>query len=362
MILTASGVERTLPKSTALERHLPSSSLKRRHAEEHANNSRYAVHPVLFAIWLVVSLCFPSLAVPGGLYDDLFSVTFPTENDGWACGRWGTVLHTGDGGRSWTRQASGTDNTLSSIHFVDAHTGWAVGNMGTILHTEDGGKTWGHQQSPVPLYLMGVHGVSPRKGFIVTERTTILSTDDGGKTWKTQFSDLDYVLHAVSFADPLHGWAAGEYGYIYHTENGGRTWEKQAGEFKISAETGDIVGGNYLFSVVAIDAMTAWAVGIDGYVTRTTDGGKTWEAVKTDLPKVHLFGIAVNRAGAIVIGGNGIMASSSDGRTFTPLPLTPPVHYGWLYGLTTRGSDFVAVGLRGAIYLSDSTTGKRVAY
>ena len=61
------------------------------------------------------------------LYDDLFSVSFPTEKEGWACGRWGTILHTADGGKTWIRQNSGTDFTLSSIYFVDSKNGWAVG-------------------------------------------------------------------------------------------------------------------------------------------------------------------------------------------------------------------------------------------
>ena len=43
--------------------------------------------------------------------DDLFSVTFPTEKEGWACGRYGTILHTSDGGATWSPQASGTTFT-----------------------------------------------------------------------------------------------------------------------------------------------------------------------------------------------------------------------------------------------------------
>jgi photosystem II stability/assembly factor-like uncharacterized protein len=81
---------------------------------------------------------------------DLFSVSFPTEKDGWACGRWGTMLHTTDGGWTWTRQESGTDYTLTSISFVDPAHGFAVGDGGTILSTKDGGKTWTRQKSPVP--------------------------------------------------------------------------------------------------------------------------------------------------------------------------------------------------------------------
>jgi photosystem II stability/assembly factor-like uncharacterized protein len=290
-----------------------------------------------------------------GMSEDLLSVTFPTEKEGWACGRWGVVLHTVDGGKTWTLQSSGNENTLVSICFVDPQNGWAVGEEGTILHTTDGGKTWEKQKSPVPFYLMKVYFVTPLKGWIVGERTHILSTVDGGKTWNIQFKDEDFILKSISFCDPLHGWAVGEYGFIYHTKNGGANWKKQAGHFDISEETGAVEGGNFLFDITAVDPQTAWAVGIDGYVIRTLDGGKTWKEVKTDAPKTQLFCVASNQGGTVLIGGNGtILISMDDGKTWKNPKFEPPIIYGWLYGLARRGSsEFVTVGWDGSIYLSE---------
>ena len=230
------------------------------------------------------------------LYHDLFSVSFPTEKDGWICGRWGTVLNTSDGGKSWVQQNTGTQFTLSSIYFVDPQNGWTVGDQGTIIHTGDGGKTWKQQQSPVSFYLMDVHFVSPLKGWIVTERTNILFTNDGGKTWSVQFSDEDYILKGISFCDSVHGWAVGEYGYTYYTRDGGASWEKQGGFCAIDENTGYLVGGDFLYDVVAVDPQTAWAVGIDGYVIKTVDGGETWQQVDTWAPKTQLFCIASDGA------------------------------------------------------------------
>jgi photosystem II stability/assembly factor-like uncharacterized protein len=288
--------------------------------------------------------------------EDLLSASFPTEKEGWACGRWGTVLHTADSGKTWMLQPSGTENTLCSIHFVDPKNGWAVGEEGTILHTADGGKSWEKQKNPVPFYLMKVYFVTPLKGWIVGERTHILSTVDGGKTWNIQFKDEDFILKSISFCDPLHGWAVGEYGYIYHTKDGGATWMKQAGNFDISEETGAVEGGNFLFDITAVDSQTAWAVGIDGYVIRTVDGGKTWKEVKTGAPKTQLFCVSSNQAGTVLIGGNSTFLISTDnGKTWKNPKFEPPIIYGWLYGLARRGpSEFVAVGWDGSIYLSDS--------
>jgi photosystem II stability/assembly factor-like uncharacterized protein len=298
------------------------------------------------------------------LYDDLFSVSFPSELEGWACGRWGTVLHTSDGGLTWSPQNSGTNFALSSIFFVDPHQGWAVGDEGTIIHTSDGGKTWEKQKSPIPFFLMDLYFDTPLKGWIVTEQTHILYTDDGGKTWSIQFREQDFILKAVSFCDSLHGWAVGEYGYIYHTRDGGSKWENQAGHFDVSETSGEVEGGTFLFDVQAIDPRTAWAVGIDGYVIKTEDGGKGWEEVQTGASQTQLFCITTDRADTILIGGNGVFLSSSDkGQSWKVPVFEPTVTYGWIYGLTQRpSSGFVGVGWDGAIYLNTSNNWHRVNY
>jgi photosystem II stability/assembly factor-like uncharacterized protein len=249
---------------------------------------------------------------------------------------------------------SGTDYTLASIFFVDSKNGWAVGDSGTILHTRDGGLHWEKQKSPVSLFLMGVHFVTAQKGWAVGEKTNILCTTDGGKTWKVQFSGEDYILKSISFANEGTGWAVGEYGLIYYTRDGGGTWAKQAGGVSFSEETGDLVAGNILFRVIAVNPQTAWAVGIDGHVTMTKDSGASWRQIEKGVPKVHLFGIARSEGDIYVVGGDAFLLTSMDGGgSFRPAKTEPPVTYGYIYGITPVGkTGFVAVGRGGWIYLS----------
>jgi photosystem II stability/assembly factor-like uncharacterized protein len=323
-----------------------------------SGRSRKAIVGVCGACLLLCFLVLSVLAAPQTgrkvVRDDLFSVTFPTESEGWACGRWGTVVHTTDGGKTWRRQETGTDYVLSSISFVDQKHGWAVGEEGIIIHTGDGGKTWKKQTSPVPFFLMGVQFVTPQKGWIVTERTHILGTDDGGKNWRVEFKEDDFILKAVSFCDPSNGWAVGEYGVIYHTKDGGKTWVKEAGSLTVSDATGLIEAGDQLFGVAAIDPQTAWAVGIDGVVVRTTDGGQTWKKTAVPVPKNPLFCVVASKAGTIAIGGKRAFTWSADGGATWKVPeFKPAITYGWLYGLTRQGTGLVAVGWEGAIYRND---------
>jgi photosystem II stability/assembly factor-like uncharacterized protein len=321
---------------------------------------------VIMTIAVVLAPLLLFAAQPVKVHQDLLSVSFPTDRDGWACGRWGTVLHTADGAMTWNSQKSGTDFTLSGIHFVDALNGWAVGDQGVIIHTKDGGLTWIKQKSPVPYYLMAVQFVTASKGWIVTERTTILSTDDGGETWRVQFKDQDFILRSLSFCDEQNGWAVGEYGFTYHTDNGGRTWQHQTGEYELSMETMSMKGGNFLFDVIALNPKTAWVIGIDGYVARTEDGGESWIPVTEGIPKQHLFGIATDMKGTFFICGDALLLQEATGTSsFSTMKTIPPITYGWLYRIAPRGaSGFVAVGKEGWIYVSNpqGTDWQKVRY
>ena len=295
------------------------------------------------------------------LQHDLFSVSFPTAQKGWACGRLGTILHTSDGGASWHHQNSHTPFTLTAISFPDASNGWAVGDRGIILRTSDGGKHWSKQDCPYERYLMDVNFVSQQKGWAVGEGTSILYTDDGGKTWTVQFQDVDFILKSISFCDDSNGWAVGEYGYIYHTQNAGQTWVQQAGYFGFSETTGEIQGGNFLFDVMAVDPMTCWVVGIDGYVAKTEDGGQTWIQLDAQVTKTHLFSIMQDRQGEIFLAGNGLLMASDMNSRFESVKTVPTIKYGWIYGLTPKGKDgFAAVGKSGWIYQGDKTEAVRL--
>jgi len=324
---------------------------------------------VIFPCMMFFMCFFPPGAVSAQQkwlsHDDLFSFNFANENEGWACGRWGTILHTSDGGINWVRQQSSTRFTLASIYFFDSKNGWAVGNEGTILHTTDGGKNWENQKSPVDYSHTSVSFVTPLKGWIASAQTHILYTEDGGKTWKIQFRDVQFKLKSISFADESHGWTVGEYGYIYYTGDGGVTWHHQGGYLRINDETDELEGDTFLYDVLAVDPMTAWAVGLDGLVIKTTEGGKTWLEVHTGAPQTPLFCITNDGANVFVIGGKGISLISEDkGFTWRKPRFEPQIDYSWIYGIARRGSSgFVAGGENGAIYLgTGKDVWKRVSY
>ena len=66
----------------------------------------------------------------------------------WIAGTPGSrVLHSPDGGRTWTHLPHAHVAAAGRLCFPDDRHGWAVGAMGTILASDDGGRTWRRQRA-----------------------------------------------------------------------------------------------------------------------------------------------------------------------------------------------------------------------
>lgn len=131
------------------------------------------------------------------------------------------IVATEDGGQSWTRQSSGSQEHLFGVSFVDSDRGWTVGDNGTILATSDGGLTWTDQDSGTDKDLRSVEFLDARRGYVVGKEGTILATSDGGHTWVSQNSPTTVFLSDVSFVDLDHGYVSGGVGTVLTTHDGG---------------------------------------------------------------------------------------------------------------------------------------------
>ncbi|MBE0432014.1 hypothetical protein IBX73_00960 [candidate division WOR-3 bacterium] len=78
---------------------------------------------------------------PAGAYY-LRAVDF-VEQEGWAVGKSGTIIHTTNAGNTWTIQTSPADSTLFDVDFRNHLHGLACG-YNYILLTTDGGQNWQH--------------------------------------------------------------------------------------------------------------------------------------------------------------------------------------------------------------------------
>ena len=201
------------------------------------------------------------------------------QEPGWAVGGSGTIVHTVNGGATWTAEPGGTRQQLNGVAFAGAQLGWAAGAAGTIVQTANGGATWKAQSSGTYADLNSVAFADGLHGWAVGTNGTIAHTNDGGATWKEQSSGTYMDLNTVAFADVHHGWAVGfsddskqgfPSGPILRTMDGGSTWKSQS--------TGTYVGP---FGVAVIDGRHAWVVG--STIVHTTDGGAVWMSTTSGL-------------------------------------------------------------------------------
>jgi photosystem II stability/assembly factor-like uncharacterized protein len=117
---------------------------------------------------------------------DLTGVRFASPERGWAVGH-GVVLATEDGGRSWVKQLDGRAlaepaPSLLDVWFADERSGFAIGAFDLLLHTDDGGATWtrwcDRTDNPRGLHLYAV-GAAAGAVWIVGEQGLVLRLDRG---------------------------------------------------------------------------------------------------------------------------------------------------------------------------------------
>jgi photosystem II stability/assembly factor-like uncharacterized protein len=219
---------------------------------------------------------------------ELTRLSFVSRTTGWVVGGDGTILKTTDGGATWVPQESASANTLGAVSFATGQAGWVDGN-GEILSTTDGGETWLHQPSEF-MSFTGIRHVahftdarflSETRGTFVGFQNggdVIFTTSDGGASWTiVQMHGNFAQWRGVSAGDASHLWAVGSIGLfdvnqasIAASSDGGFTWVDQ------SAPTGEPLNGVWFVS-----ARTGWAVGENGTILRTQNGGAGWQLLNT---------------------------------------------------------------------------------
>jgi photosystem II stability/assembly factor-like uncharacterized protein len=208
---------------------------------------------------------------PGGTANYLYWACFVGPNTGWVVGQASTVLKTTNSGLNWIAQNPSAPGFLYSIFFIDQNTGWTVGQSGAIIKTINAGANWSAQTSGFPSeYLYSVFFTDVNTGYIVGSSGLILKTTNGGTNWTQQTSPVTNTLSCLYFppsATSMIGYAAGgtgTSGTILKTSNAGQSWDLQT------------VGTNWFFGTYFVNLVAGWAVGFNGVIYRTTDGGGNW--------------------------------------------------------------------------------------
>ncbi|SDS08871.1 Uncharacterized protein SAMN05216198_1150 [Halopseudomonas litoralis] len=278
-----------------------------------------------------------------------------------AVGARGHIVYSDDQGDSWLQAPAPTRQLLTAVDFVDERNGWAVGHDSLVLHSTDGGESWtvqyrdpeidapdegfGFLEKP----LMDVWFRNRQTGFAVGAYGIFLRTDDGGETWEDVSFDIDnpdgFHYNALTVVQDSGLFLVGEMGTMYRSADFGDTWETltempyDGSWFGVSG-TGEAGG------------ILAW--GLRGNMYRSSDFGDSWERVELMTPnngplEGTLAGGQLAADGRlVVVGVGGVVATSDDGgRSFDVTVRPDRVALASATGLSDGG--ILLVGQRGVV-------------
>lgn len=303
--------------------------------------------------------------VPSPTTNNLYGVASRDSNTWIAVGDIGTIIRSTNGGSSWTSVSSPAADALRAVSF-NGNIGIAVGIGGLVLRTTDGGLNWIKETKPTTKPLYSVSMTSQMAVIGGEEGTILVSTDSGlnwtphtagtaavlfgmtvigdvgigsggqgdivlsnqrGVAWSlTVIGTLNTFFYGISFATNKIGWTVGTSStigsIIARSNSSGFTWTSQ------TSPVTDI-----LFGVSAIDTSNVTAVGGNGSIIHTVDGGKVWTVQPSGITEIlnavsfvkPKFGIAVGNGGRIlkttsVVSGVAQISANKNNSFLYPNP------------------------------------------
>ena len=270
--------------------------------------------------------------------EDYYGTFVLDENNAWAVGNRGVIVHITDKGEKATLLPTWVEKALYDVSFTDAQNGLAIGQDGLIIKTNDGGKTWKQVKFEVPLedwqkslphvFAMS-RGSDPNKIWAVGPVGMIIHSQDGGETWESLSLGRDVTLNGVAFANDTEGWTVGEFGTILHTSDGGRTWQEQKNVLNLPKFTRPDLSEEdalkqrvpqlyledlFLVAVSFRDPLNGYIAGETGILLKTDNGGGTWTRDPIDGFNTLLSVTSTDQNTGVATGVLGTLATRSGGQ------------------------------------------------
>lgn len=254
----------------------------------------------------------------------LQAIFFLDAHKGFIGGSNGAFLTTRDGGESWAATEKFTKDAIRKIHFTDLENGWLLCerdqfNLGAnapsyLLHTKDGGKTFerfefdGLKRERISDIFFSKYGM----GFAIGESGAMFVMQDDRKNWRKHPAPIHFLMLGGQFQSTTDGTLVGGGGNILFSEDSGFSWQKA------TVATNPKTRFNAVFY---LDDKKGWAVGTDGKIFHTINGGKMWRSQTSGVTEELNDAAFFDSAEGFAIGTNGtILFTATGGNVWTPMP------------------------------------------
>lgn len=248
-------------------------------------------------------------------------------------------------------------NTATAIDMLFDGPGYVVGHDGRIFETTNFANSWTDRTiAPATTRdMLDVQTQGPGIVFVCGQEGTLYWTENGGAVASLDgtnrpavgpaTADFRGVFFIHTYEDESVGWVVGEGGAIYKitgTAVAGPT--PVAWNWTWTAQNSNT--GVDLYDVVFVDANNGYAVGNDGVVVKTTNGGTTWTVITGGtLDTFNAVSFTPDGQVGVAVGDNGrVVRTVNGGASWTPFTNNPPnVRY--------TGVSIPAGGSRNIVYV-----------
>ena len=208
----------------------------------------------------------------------------------------------------WDSATISTELDLNDVAALNSTSAIAVGESGKIFFTDNSGVNWSEMVSGVVQDLNSIE--SDKESIVVGDSGTVLVSE--GDSW---------VENSILGAGNLHDLSVPHFeslsnSTIFVCGTGGEIWKWTNTSWSdLSSNTGTNVD---IYGIDFIDEEKGFAVGANGLIIATIDGGLTWEL--RDPPEefreftfydLLFFGWQGNPTSLLVVGENGTLIQSS---------------------------------------------------
>ncbi|MFG3695153.1 WD40/YVTN/BNR-like repeat-containing protein [Stutzerimonas stutzeri] len=263
----------------------------------------------------------------------------------------GMIKRSTDGGTTWQQVQSPVSTDLVQVRFRDPMNGWIVGHDSVLLHTTDGGLTWSVQLDgrTVLARLKAFYGERAERGIegaadMLQEVEFAMNTSATPDVLASPFLD-------VMFNEDKVGYVIGAFGMILRSTDDGATWDpwieqtdntrrmhlygldERDGVFYIAGEQGLLMrlnlqtqqftsietpyNGTY-FGVRALPNLLL-AYGLRGNLYASRDDGQQWQQIDTGLNASLISAVGSGQQLIMVSQSGAMIALDKQSLSVTPL-------------------------------------------